>query len=67
MVLEDDVFFNSNLIDQLRNIYVPEYDLLYLGGITSKKNYLIIIGLIPIKQILWVLMLIYYLHQFMML
>lgn len=38
MILEDDVFFNSNLIDQLRNIYVPEYDLLYLGGITSKKK-----------------------------
>lgn len=39
MILEDDVFFQNNLLDILHNIYVPDYDMLYLGGIMSKKKY----------------------------
>ena len=38
MILEDDVFFNADIIDKLYNMYVPKFDLLYLGGITSKKK-----------------------------
>ena len=38
MILEDDVFFNTDIINKLSNIYVPKFDLLYLGGITSKKK-----------------------------
>lgn len=38
MILEDDVFFNTDIIQKLKNIYIPEFDLLYLGGITSKKK-----------------------------
>jgi hypothetical protein len=39
MILEDDVFTNeSNLTLKLKSIQVPEYDLLYLGGIMSKKK-----------------------------
>lgn len=39
MILEDDVFTSeNNLICKLNSIQVPEYDLLYLGGIMSKKK-----------------------------
>lgn len=40
MILEDDVNTKEqDLISKLKSIYVPEYDLLYLGGIMSKKKY----------------------------
>lgn len=38
MILEDDVFFSPDIINKLNNIYIPEFDILYLGGITSKKK-----------------------------
>lgn len=38
MILEDDVFFEFNIFEKLSKIKVPYYDLLYLGGITSKKK-----------------------------
>lgn len=38
MILEDDVFFNPNIINKLHSMNVPDFDLLYLGGITSKKK-----------------------------
>ena len=39
MILEDDVFVNeSNFVSKLKSIQVPNYDLLYLGGIMSKKK-----------------------------
>jgi GR25 family glycosyltransferase involved in LPS biosynthesis len=38
MILEDDVFFSDNFINIISNIYVPDYDMLYLGGIISKKK-----------------------------
>jgi hypothetical protein len=39
MILEDDVFFDPDLVSKLHSIYVPQFDLLYLGGIMSKKKY----------------------------
>lgn len=40
MILEDDVFTEeTNFISKLNSIKVPNYDLLYLGGITSKKKF----------------------------
>lgn len=38
MILEDDVFFEPNIIQMLKNTFIPNFDLLYLGGITSKKK-----------------------------
>jgi hypothetical protein len=39
MILEDDVYTQeTNLVSKLNSIQVPEYDLLYLGGIMSKKK-----------------------------
>lgn len=38
MILEDDVFFDPDIIQKLKNMYIPEFDFLYLGGITSKKK-----------------------------
>lgn len=39
MILEDDVFTNeSNMTLKLKSIQVPAHDLLYLGGIMSKKK-----------------------------
>lgn len=38
MILEDDVFFDNDIIKKLKNIFIPNYDLLYLGGIMSKKK-----------------------------
>ena len=36
MILEDDIFFNNNFINHISNIIIPEFDILYLGGIISK-------------------------------
>lgn len=39
MILEDDVFTDSfDLVNKLNSIQVPDFDLLYLGGIMSKKK-----------------------------
>lgn len=39
MILEDDVYTEEqNLISKLNSIQVPDYDLMYLGGIMSKKK-----------------------------
>jgi GR25 family glycosyltransferase involved in LPS biosynthesis len=39
MILEDDVFFCDNFINKLNDLMVPEFDIMYLGGITSKKKF----------------------------
>jgi len=40
MILEDDVNTSEpDLITKLNSIHVPQYDLLYLGGIVSKKKF----------------------------
>lgn len=40
MILEDDVYtMEQNLIMKLNSICIPEFDLLYLGGIMSKKKH----------------------------
>lgn len=38
IILEDDVFFCENFLNKLSNIMLPDYDMIYLGGITSKKK-----------------------------
>jgi len=38
MILEDDVFFLDNFLNKLNNLRVPQFDMLYLGGIISKKK-----------------------------
>ena len=38
MVLEDDVYFCKNFLDKLSNLMIPKYDMIYLGGIISKKK-----------------------------
>lgn len=38
MVLEDDVYFCKDFISKLSNLIIPKYDMIYLGGIISKKK-----------------------------
>jgi len=38
MILEDDVYFCKDFLNKLTNLLVPQYDMLYLGGIVSKKK-----------------------------
>lgn len=38
MILEDDVHFCDNFISKLSNLYVNPFNILYLGGIISKKK-----------------------------
>lgn len=38
MILEDDVIFCDNFIKQLELLQIPSYDMIYLGGIISKKK-----------------------------
>ena len=38
MILEDDVYFCDNFISKLSNLMVPDFDMIYLGGIISKKK-----------------------------
>lgn len=35
-ILEDDVIINNNFIDIINNMYLPDFDMLYLGGISSR-------------------------------
>lgn len=42
MILEDDVnTLETDLVSKLHSLYVPQFDLLYLGGIMSKKKHFI--------------------------
>lgn len=38
MILEDDVYFCENFLNKLTNLMVSDYDMIYLGGIISKKK-----------------------------
>lgn len=38
MVLEDDIYFCKDFISKLSNLLIPKYDMIYLGGIISKKK-----------------------------
>jgi GR25 family glycosyltransferase involved in LPS biosynthesis len=38
MILEDDIYFCKNFISKLSNLIIPNYDMIYLGGIISKKK-----------------------------
>ena len=38
MILEDDVFFCKDFISKLKNLKIPKYDILYLGGIITNKK-----------------------------
>ena len=38
MILEDDVFLCDDFLNKLNNLMVPTFDMMYLGGITSKKK-----------------------------
>ncbi len=38
MILEDDVFFYDNFINKISQILMPKFDMVYLGGIISKKK-----------------------------
>jgi hypothetical protein len=38
MILEDDVYFSNGFIDKLLNLQIPKFDMVYLGGIISKKK-----------------------------
>ncbi len=39
MILEDDIIFNDNFINKINNIILPEYDILYIGGITDELKF----------------------------
>lgn len=39
MILEDDVFLCDDFVNKLNNLSIPEFDMLYLGGITSRKKF----------------------------
>ena len=38
MILEDDITFCDNFINKINKIMIPKYDMIYLGGISSKKK-----------------------------
>lgn len=38
MVLEDDIYFCKDFVSKLSNLMIPNYDMIYLGGIISKKK-----------------------------
>jgi GR25 family glycosyltransferase involved in LPS biosynthesis len=38
MILEDDVYFCNDFLNKLSNVKVSEYDMIYLGGIVSRKK-----------------------------
>jgi hypothetical protein len=38
MILEDDVYFCNEFLNKLSNLKVSEYDMIYLGGIVSRKK-----------------------------
>ncbi len=39
MILEDDVIFSDNFIDIINKIIIPEYDMVYLGGIIDQVKF----------------------------
>jgi len=38
MILEDDVIFNNNFLEEIKKIKLPQYDLIYLGGLIKEKK-----------------------------
>jgi hypothetical protein len=38
MILEDDIYFCKDFIYKLSKLMIPNYDMIYLGGIISKKK-----------------------------
>jgi GR25 family glycosyltransferase involved in LPS biosynthesis len=38
LILEDDVIFENNFLNKLENILVPEFDLLYIGGLIMQEK-----------------------------
>lgn len=40
MILEDDITLDECFINKLSNIEIPQYDMIYLGGIINKKKVL---------------------------
>jgi GR25 family glycosyltransferase involved in LPS biosynthesis len=38
MILEDDIIFNNNFLEEIKKIKLPNYDILYLGGLISEKK-----------------------------
>lgn len=38
MILEDDVYFCDNFLEKLSKLKLPQFDMIYLGGITSRKK-----------------------------
>ena len=38
MILEDDIIFNTNFLEEIKNIKLPNYDILYLGGLINEKK-----------------------------
>lgn len=38
MILEDDIYFCDGFLDKMANLMIPNYDMVYLGGIISKKK-----------------------------
>ena len=38
MILEDDIIFNNNFLEEIQKIKLPKYDILYLGGLINEKK-----------------------------
>lgn len=38
MILEDDIIFNNNFLEEIKKIKLPNYDILYLGGLINEKK-----------------------------
>jgi GR25 family glycosyltransferase involved in LPS biosynthesis len=38
MILEDDIIFNNNFLEEISKIKLPKYDILYLGGLINEKK-----------------------------
>lgn len=52
MILEDDVDLCENFINRIKDINIPQYDMIYLGGIINKKKIFFSHWTINIKRIL---------------
>jgi GR25 family glycosyltransferase involved in LPS biosynthesis len=38
MILEDDIIFDNNFLENIKKIKLPKYDILYLGGLINEKK-----------------------------
>lgn len=52
MILEDDVILSHDFTNQLKSIKLPQYDMIYLGGIINKKKLFFSHWAINVKSIL---------------